>query len=227
MKYKKELMLLNRVLSSKVLNALCGADLVALFLMIFSNSLQKNKKMASGCNPFPPSQFGTITLTGLTSGGAVSPDTNGNINLGGSNIAVVGNPATNTLRFIAPSTSGITWVYNTSPTVQMAVNTGYIDNFSGSTVYTLPVTSALGDVLYVASGLQALSGSVWQIYLNAGQQVVLGNTTTGVGPTVPGNPPTPAIIAQNDAASVYLVCSVANTRWVAISIYGNVMATPT
>ena len=102
--------------------------------------------MAFGCDPFPPSQFGTITLTGLTSGGAISPDANGNINLGGSNVAVVGNSATNTLSFTAPGATGVAWIDVTSSPIQMAVNTGYIDHFAGSTQYTLPPTSALGDV---------------------------------------------------------------------------------
>lgn len=187
--------------------------------------------MAFGCNPFPDNQFGTITLTGLTSGGAISADANGNFNLGGSNVAVVGNAATNTLTFIAPGASGITWINNaTNPDVQMVVNTGYIDNFNGPTIYRLPAASSVGDVLYVVSGLTsgaAPGAPVWRIYLNPNQQIVLGTAATNPGPTDGTvDPPQPTVIAQNGAASVYLVCSVANTRWVAVSIYGNVQITP-
>jgi hypothetical protein len=178
--------------------------------------------MAFGCDPFPPSQFGTITLTGLTGGGAVSPDANGNFNLGGTNVAVFGNSATNTLTFSTPGASGVTWINNMDPTVQMAVNTGYIDNFNGSTIYTLPATSAVGDILYIVSGLNTgdPNGPVWRIYLGADQQIVLGNEVTGVGPTDSGTE-APSVAAQNVATSIYLVCSVANTRWVSISIYGS------
>ena len=105
--------------------------------------------MVSNCNPFPDSQFNTITLTGTTGGCPVSPDANGNINLAGTNIAVVGNPAANTLTFTGPSASGFTWVTVTSSPITITPGTGYIDRFAGSTQYQLPAVSAVGDTFII------------------------------------------------------------------------------
>lgn len=179
--------------------------------------------MAFGCDPFPPNQFNSITLTGLTSGGPVSPDVNGNISLGGSNVAVVGDPTTNTLSFIAPSAAGITWIENESEFVQMMNNTGYIENFSGTATYMLPPTSNLGDVLYIVSNFETIDPLpvVWQIFLGPGQKIALGNSITTVGPTNNGPPMTGAFLAQNSATSVYLVCAVPNIKWDVISVQGS------
>lgn len=166
--------------------------------------------MAFGCDPFPPSQFNSITLTGLTGGGPVSPDVNGNINLGGANVAVIGTPGTNTLAFFAPSATGITWVDVTSSPIQMAVNTGYIDHFAGATQYTLPPTSALGDVLFIVTAGVINNG--WVLNMAPTQQVYLGASQTSFGGTV---------TSLNSGDSLYLVCTQANVRWIAISFVGN------
>lgn len=169
--------------------------------------------MASGCNPFPPNQFNSITVTGLSGGGPVSPDANGNINLGGSNVAVVGTPGTNTLAFTAPGATGITWVTNTDPVVQMTVNTGYIDRFAGATNYMLPTTSAVGDVLIIAG-----TGLGYQVHLAAGQSIFLGiEQVQGPGGFLE---------SDNAGNSIYLVCSLANVEWRAVSIQGNFGVTP-
>lgn len=169
--------------------------------------------MAFGCNPFPDNQFGTITLTGLTGGGAISADANGNFNLGGSNVAVVGNSATNTLSFTAPGATGVTWVVNTDPVVQMTVNTGYIDRFAGATNYMLPATSSVGDVLFVIG-----TGLGYEIHLAAGQSIFIGTDQT----QGPGG----FVASVNNGNSVYLVATIPNTEWRAISIQGTTGGSP-
>ncbi|QZA59480.1 hypothetical protein [Candidatus Rhabdochlamydia porcellionis] len=163
--------------------------------------------MAFSCDPFPSSQFGAITITGLTGGGAISPDANGNFNLGGSNISVVGNSATNTLSFTAPGASGVTWIVNTDAVVPMSVNTGYIDRFPGATNYMLPATSSVGDVLYVVG-----TGLGYEIHLAAGQSLFIG--------TEQRQGPGGFLISENLGNSIYLVATIPNTEWRAVSVQG-------
>ncbi|KAG6559270.1 hypothetical protein RHABOEDO_001902 (plasmid) [Candidatus Rhabdochlamydia oedothoracis] len=135
---------------------------------------------------------------------------NGNINLGGGNIAVIGNSVTNTLAFFTPDTKGITWVDVTSSPIQMSVNTGYMDNFSGSTLYKLPASSAFGDVLFIVTAETENNG--WMLNMAPTQQVCLGAIQTTFGGT---------ITSLNSGDTLYLVCSQANIKWVAISFTGN------
>ena len=168
------------------------------------------------CSPFSSDQFSrqaSITLRGTSGGGAVSPNANGNIDLRGSGVAIIGDPSTNTLNFFAANASGITWVDVQSSPIALSPNTGYIDHFSGSTEYTLPLTSNLGDVMFIVSGLSSNQG--WKVFQNAGQQIVIGE-----GSTTPGT--AGSITSQNPGSVLYLVCSLPNIRWIAISIMGNV-----
>ena len=169
--------------------------------------------MAFDCDIFPPSQFGSITLTGLTGGGPVSPDANGNINLGGSNVAVVGNAGANTLSFIAPGASGVSWITVTSSPVSMTPNTGYIDRSVGATNYMLPATSSIGDVLFVVG-----TGLGYEIHLDVGQSIFLGTEQI----QGPGG----YIASLNSGNSNYLVATLADTEWRVISTQGNFMTTP-
>lgn len=169
--------------------------------------------MVSACNPFPDSQFGTITLTGTTGGGPVSPNANGNINLAGTNIAIVGNPAANTLTFSAPNASGFTWVTVTSSPITITPSTGYIDRFPGATQYQLPAVSAVGDTFIVLG-----TGLGYEVHQGAGQQIFIGTQGTTVGTAG-------FIESLNAGSTVYLVCTTANQEWRAISVQGNINVT--
>ena len=168
--------------------------------------------MVFGCSPFPPNPFNSITLTGLTGGGPVSPDANGNINLGGSNIAVVGDPATNTLVFLAPGITGIDWVTITSSPVVMSVNTGYIDRFVGSTNYMLPTTSAIGDVVIIVGVVFG-----YEIHPADGQSMFLG--------VEEARGPGGFITSYSAGNSIYLVCTIDNVEWRSVSIQGGFVVT--
>lgn len=166
--------------------------------------------MVSGCNPFPENPFSSITLTGTNGGGPVSPNSNGNINLSGTNIVITGNPATNSLTFTGPSANGVPWITNTALNVPMAVNTGYIDRFDGATQYQLPTTSKVGDVLYIVG-----TGLGYEVHQGNGQQIFIGTQSTTLGTAG-------YIRSQNTGSSVYLVCSIENQEWRAISVQGNI-----
>lgn len=167
------------------------------------------------CTPFPPNQFGSLTLTGTSGGGPVSPNANGNFIFADPGIQIIGNPATNTLNFFGPTFLSIPWIDVTTSPITLSPNTGYIDHFNGDTQYTLPTTAALGTVLFIISGQNAGSGQLWTIHQNAGQQITVGGDASTVGVTG-------SVTAQSVGASLYLVNTVANLSWVAISIFGNI-----
>lgn len=110
------------------------------------------------------------------------------------------------------SGTGFTWVDQTSSSVTMAVNSGYVtDNGASLVTYTLPSTAALGSVFAVVG----FSSGGWAIAQQASQAIHLGNqvTTTGVGGS---------LASTNEFDVVYLVCVVANLTFVATSIVGNI-----
>jgi hypothetical protein len=108
--------------------------------------------------------------------------------------------------FQAPSSGGTVWnVISASQT--LAVNNGYICvSPGGALALALPATSAVGNIIEVV-----LNGATsWQITQAAGQEIFIANTHTTIGA---GGSLTST--AQGDA--VRLVCSVANTTWIAVS----------
>lgn len=147
-----------------------------------------------------------LTLTG-DSGGPVSPDASGNINLfGGDGIITAGAGDTIT---ITADNAGFQWSVITMGQTGDDSH-GYFTNDAGPVSVTLPVASSVGDTFQVC----AMSAGGWVIEQNAGQEVRLGNqtTTTGAGGS----------ISSNDQGDwITLVCNVANTNWIARAEQGN------
>lgn len=147
-------------------------------------------------------------LTG-DSGGAVGCDAAFNINLlSGTGLNIVGNPATNTLTFTVNG-GGIDWSV-VGAGAALVPNTGVICNAGAALSFSLPATSAVGNIITLS-----LDGAVsWTITQAANQQIRMGNqeTTLGVGGSL-------TTTAQGN--TVTMVCEVANLRWVVISSMGN------
>jgi hypothetical protein len=98
----------------------------------------------------------------------------------------------------------MTWNNVTTATVTMSSNNGYLANYNGTCVLTLPTTSAIGDVIQVI-GVYNKSGFTWQIAQNAGQGIVSLGSSTTVGTT--------GYVEGQTKSMITLVCSVANTTW--------------
>ncbi|SRR5258706_9795394 len=144
------------------------------------------------------------TLTG-NSGGAVGPNAAFNINLIGSgSVSVAGNPGTNTLT-ISVSGSGLTWNVTNAASANLVSNNGYLSNNAGVVTYTLPATSAVGD--YIA--IIGMGTGGWSIAQGTAQQVRIGSviSTAGAGGSV-------SSFEAHD--SMEMICSVANTTWLAL-----------
>jgi hypothetical protein len=97
------------------------------------------------------------------------------------------------------------WSEITGLTQTMSVNKGYISNNAARVVFTLPTTSAVGDELRIVG--KGAGG--WGILLNSGQTIRVGSsvTTTSTG----------SIASSEAHDAIQLVCTTANTAWIASS----------
>ena len=108
---------------------------------------------------------------------------------------------------IASTGGGISWneVTVVGPTA-MTVNMGYVANNASRVQLTLPLTAAFGSVLWIVG--KGAGG--WQINQNAGQQIVTDSSSTTIGATG-------TVQSEDDLATLYLLCTTANTTWTVIS----------
>ena len=148
------------------------------------------------------SPTGNIDFLTGDSGGAVAPDGSQNVNIiGGTGATVAGFPLTNTLQ-INVSGNGMTWTREAGAAVPCVINHGYINTNAGLTTFTLPLASAVGDIIAIAGE----SAAGWTIAQNAGQNIQISNVSSSVG--VGGS-----VSSTNRYDSICLVCRVANTTW--------------
>ena len=114
---------------------------------------------------------------------------------------------------IAPAAGGITQNNATIASTSMAVNNGYVNNYTGggAASFVLPVTAAVGQIVQVSGN--AASG--WQVTQNVGQNIQLGaiSTTVGTGGS---------LASSNRYDCVTLICTVANTTFVSAAVVGNI-----
>jgi hypothetical protein len=103
-----------------------------------------------------------------------------------------------------------TWVDQTSTSVTMAVNTGYVADNAGLVTLTLPATAALGSVFEVVG--KGAGG--WAIAQATGQSIHLGSSTTTTT--------TGSLASTNAFDCVRLVCITANTAFSVASVVGNI-----
>jgi len=140
-------------------------------------------------------------LTG-NAGGAVPPTAN-NINiLGAGAVNVTGVPGTSTLTVTVAGGGLFAWSREAGAAVPAVVNHGYINTNVGLTTFTLPLASAVGDMIEIVGE----SAAGWTIAQNAGQNIqnAIGSTTIGVGGS---------LSSTNRYDTIRIVCRVVNTTW--------------
>ncbi len=99
--------------------------------------------------------------------------------------------------------SGNPWVDQTSASVTMTTNTGYISNAGASLVeFTLPTISSIGDFVEI-NGLET---GLWTILQASGQQIKVSPTETTSGASG-------SLSSVNQFDNVRLRCVVADTIW--------------
>lgn len=122
---------------------------------------------------------------------------------------VVINTATSQLGVSGSMIGG--WTVVTAAAQNISAGAGYIANFGGTTTFTLPATSSVGDTFRI-TGINNPIG--WKIGQQAGQSIHWGSMTTAVG--VGGS-----ITSDVTYAAIECVCVVANTQWNVLSVTGN------
>lgn len=110
--------------------------------------------------------------------------------------------------------AGLTWSTITGASQVMAVNNGYIANRAGTVAFTLPTTSAVGDIVAV-TGINTATG--WSIGYTTNQQIFFGTASATLT--------TGTLASVNIRDTVFLVCVTANLTWNVFSSIGNITVT--
>lgn len=124
----------------------------------------------------------------------------------GSNIAI--SQAGNNITISGTAIPGVSWTNVSGTSQAMVADGGYVAANAGTVTLTLPVTAGFGTILYIlGQGSGGVGG--WSIAQNSGQAIQIGSSvsTTGVGGSVS---------STNTFDSLVLLCTVANTTWVAL-----------
>lgn len=154
-----------------------------------------------------------ITSLPLTAGqiaiGTTGSDPTAATITGGTGISVVSASGSITINGVG---AGLTWTVIATGSQAMTSNNGYIANNGSLITFTLPTTSAVGDMIAVTD-LDRVA-LAWKIVQGTGQQIFFGNTNTTT---------TTGSLASSQAGdSVFLVCLVANLTWGVVSSVGNI-----
>jgi hypothetical protein len=131
--------------------------------------------------------------------------------IGGTGINTSGSGSTLTINAVG---TGMTWSVITAASQAMSVNNGYIANRAGTVAFTLPTTSAVGDMIEV-TGINTATG--WSIGYTTNQQIFYGTSSATIT--------TGTLASTNIRDSVRLVCVVANLGWNVLSSVGNITVT--
>ena len=153
------------------------------------------------------------TLTGNNTGTPVGVDANQNINIiGTGSVQVEGNESTNTLT-ISVNDAGFTWNVIAISTATLVSGNGYIANYSGTCVMTLPSTasSIIGDTIKI-TGMNTNSG--WKVAQNASQLINFSTITTTTG--------TSGYLESTYITDSIELLYIATNTWQVISAVGNI-----
>jgi hypothetical protein len=103
------------------------------------------------------------------------------------------------------------WSVVTAASKAMVSGNGYIANNAGTLAFTLPTTSAVGDVIAV-TGINNATG--WSITYTTNQQIFFGTSSSTIT--------SGSLSSTNTRDTVTMVCVVANLVWNVISSVGNI-----
>ncbi len=158
----------------------------------------------------------TFTAYSVITAGTTATGAFQNVSGLGSSGQVLTSNGAGTLPTWQPASGGtsFTWSVVTGASQAMAVNNGYIANNAGTIAFTLPTTSAVGDIIEV-TGMNNATG--WSIGYTTNQQIFFGASSATV---------TSGTLASTKTRdSVRMVCIVANLTWNVLTSIGNITVT--
>ena len=149
---------------------------------------------------------GTVANSYPTDAGTAAPM--GNIlNILGDGTTIATAAAGNTVTISALSTPSFTWTVDTTSPIAVLADEGHISTTVPIT-YTLPAACAVGDEIAFVGG----DANIFTVQAGAGQTIQVGNQASMVGGTVSST-----LIGD----TLMLLCTVANTQFIAIARDGN------
>jgi hypothetical protein len=200
-------------------------------MSVLTNSINANSttplsSTQGGLGVSAPTAHGILVAEGasavtpivLTAGqvliGTTASDPAGATLTAGTGISISSTSGSITITNTEPA--GFTWTSETANTPLVKTN-GYFAASASQLTFTLPVSAAVGDSFQVVASAAGTGG--WLIAQNAGQQIQLGNeaTTSGAGGSIAS--------ASTVGDWIYLVCSIANTNFVAYMAQGQATVT--
>lgn len=181
---------------------------------ILSGTATANQMLQSGASGAPTWSTATFASTYGASQILYSNGANTVTGLATANNSVLttnGSGVPSLASSLPSGTTFINFVDQTSSSVTMATNTGYVtDNGASLVTYALPTTAAQGKMFWVVGN----SSGGFTVSQNAGQNIVVGTATTTTG--------TGGSLTNEDAgACALLVCIVANTTFQVFAGAGN------
>lgn len=117
----------------------------------------------------------------------------------GTNITITNGAGSITIS--ASGAASFAWSEVTGATQAISVQNGYIANNGAGVAFSLPATSAVGEMFSIVG-----KAGIWSITQGAGQQIFVGSTSTTIGAAG-------TVTANNATDSVNFICIVANTTW--------------
>ncbi len=147
-------------------------------------------------------------LTSIALIGSTGADPSAAVITAGTGISLVTGAGSLTINSVG---SGLTWSVVTGATQAMTSNNGYIANRAGVVAFSLPTTSAVGDIVEV-TGINTALG--WSISYTTNQQIFFGTSSTTIT--------TGSLASVNTRDSIRLVCVIANLTWNVLSSIGNI-----
>lgn len=157
---------------------------------------------------------GGITVPAFTNYGVIATNNSGLLSeiASGTSGYVLTSTGTSSLpSWQAASGGGFVWNNVTGPAQTMASGNGYISNDGATLVtFTLPATSAIGDVLEI----QGVGTGLWTIVQLSGQTISFNQviSTSGI---------TGSVSSTSKFDAIKLICTAANTAWVVNQATGN------
>lgn len=153
-----------------------------------------------------------ITSLALTNGqlaiGSTGADPSAATLTAGTGMSITNGAGSITLNALG---GGLTWSVITGATQAMTSNNGYIANRAGTVAFSLPTTSAVGDIIAV-TGINTATG--WSIAYTTNQQIFFGTSSATLT--------SGSLASVNIRDTVFLVCVTANLTWNVISSIGNI-----